>query len=70
MFPCSPFLYVTLYLLRWEMGQGDGTANCRWLMDARQNQVDTKRQIVMDGFVIFNDNYTHNIPTVVRSAQG
>lgn len=31
---------------------------------------DTKRQLVMDGFVISNDNYTDNVPTVVRSPQG
>lgn len=37
-------------------------------MDARQEQVYTKRQLVMDGFVISSDNYTDNVTTVVRSA--
>jgi len=39
-----------------------------WVMDARRLQVDTKRQLVMAGFVISTDNYTDNVPAVVRSA--
>lgn len=32
--------------------------------------MDTKKQLVTDGFVMSNDNYTDSVATVVRSARG